>query len=144
MKYLIKDLGKDEFMELVNQERKALSYKTYPINVEAYESKIGLPNAGAPEVTIEDEKAFEAWKNTNVFPQKQKGLFAIGIKTKLGDFSTEKARKLAVLIKNMQQTNSDFRFARIFYCVIYQNLRFAFSIPNWINWALPILATIPR
>jgi sulfite reductase (ferredoxin) len=99
MKYLIKDLGKDEFMELVNQERKALSYKTYPINVEAYESKIGLPNAGAPEVTIEDEKAFEAWKNTNVFPQKQKGLFAIGIKTKLGDFSTEKARKLAVLIK---------------------------------------------
>jgi len=99
MKYLIKDLGKDEFMELVNEERKALSYKTYPINVEAYESKIGLPNAGAPEVTIEDEKAFEAWKNTNVFPQKQKGLFAIGIKTKLGDFSTEKARKLAGLIK---------------------------------------------
>ncbi|HEA29660.1 MAG TPA: nitrite reductase, partial [Leeuwenhoekiella sp.] len=99
MKYLIKDIGKDEFMELVNEERKALSYKSYPIDVEAYESKMGLPKAGAPEVTIEDEKAYEAWKNTNVFPQKQKGLFAIGIKNKLGDFSTENARKLAALIK---------------------------------------------
>lgn len=99
MKYLIKDLGRDEFMELVNEERKALSYKAYPIDAEAYESKMGLPKTGAPEVQLRDKKAYEAWKNTNVFPQKQKGLFAIGIKTKLGNFSTEKARKLAVLIK---------------------------------------------
>ncbi|WP_031427404.1 nitrite/sulfite reductase [Flavimarina sp. Hel_I_48] len=98
MKYLIKDLGKDAFMELVNEERKALSYKTYPIDVEAYESKLGMPTAGTPDVEI-NEKAFEVWKSTNVFPQKQKGLFAIGIKTKLGDFSTEKARKLADLVK---------------------------------------------
>ena len=99
MKYLIKDIGRDEFMELVNAERKALSYTTYPIDVKACESKIGMPNAGAPDVTIADEKAYKIWKNTNVFPQKQKGLFAIGIKTKLGDFSTENARKLAVLVK---------------------------------------------
>ncbi|MGB3776258.1 MAG: nitrite/sulfite reductase, partial [Leeuwenhoekiella sp.] len=88
MKYLIKDLGKEEFMELVNEERKALSYKTYPIDVEAYESKMGMPNAGTPDVMIENEKSYNVWKETNVFPQKQKGLFAIGIKTKLGDFST--------------------------------------------------------
>lgn len=99
MKYLIKDLGRDEFMELVNEERKALSYKAYPIDAEAYESKMGLPKTNAPEVQLKDEKAYEVWKNTNVFPQKQRGLFAIGIKTKLGDFSTEKARKLAVLVK---------------------------------------------
>uniref|UniRef100_H6RDS9 Sulfite reductase [NADPH] hemoprotein beta subunit n=1 Tax=uncultured Flavobacteriia bacterium TaxID=212695 RepID=H6RDS9_9BACT len=98
MKYLIKDLGKDAFMDLVNEERKALSNKTYPIDVDAYESKMGMPNAVTPDVEI-NEKAFETWKSTNVFPQKQEGFFAIGIKTKLGDFSTEKARKLAVLVK---------------------------------------------
>ncbi|MGB3774389.1 MAG: nitrite reductase, partial [Leeuwenhoekiella sp.] len=52
-----------------------------------------------PDVMIENEKSYNVWKETNVFPQKQKGLFAIGIKTKLGDFSTENARKLAVLVK---------------------------------------------
>ena len=99
MKYLIKDMGKDEFMELVNEERNALSYKTYPIDVKAYESAVGLPKTSAPITTIKNEKAYQRWKKTNVFPQKQKGLFAIGIKNKLGDFSTEKARILANLIK---------------------------------------------
>ena len=99
MKFLIKDLGLDGFMDLVAEEKKALSYKTYEIDTSAYDKPVTAPLTEAPEVIIEDVKAYEAWKATNVFKQKQEGLYAIGIKVRLGDFSTEKARALAALIK---------------------------------------------
>jgi len=99
MKFLIKDLGLDGFMDLVAEEKKALSYKTYEIDTAAYDKPVAAPLTEAPEVTIEDAKAYEAWKATNVIKQKQEGLYAIGIKVRLGDFSTEKARALAALIK---------------------------------------------
>ena len=99
MKFLIKDLGLDGFMELVAEERKALSYKTYEIDTTSFEAAATAPLAEAPQVEIEDQQAYDAWKATNVFKQKQDGLYAIGIKVRLGDFSTEKARALAGLIK---------------------------------------------
>ncbi|MBH13277.1 MAG: nitrite reductase [Leeuwenhoekiella sp.] len=99
MKFLIKDLGLEGFMDLVAEEKKALSYKTYEIDTSAYDKPVTAPLTEAPEVIIEDVKAYEAWKATNVFKQKQEGLYAIGIKVRLGDFSTEKARALAALIK---------------------------------------------
>ncbi|MFI8377354.1 nitrite reductase [Leeuwenhoekiella sp. NPDC079379] len=99
MKFLIKDLGVDGFMALVEEEQKALAYKTFEIDTAEFEKEITAPLTEAPQVTIEDLKAYEAWKATNVFKQKQNGLVAIGIKVKLGDFSTEKARALAGLIK---------------------------------------------
>ncbi len=99
MKFLIKDIGQDAFMELVAEERKALAYKTYEIDTAAFDGTPKAPLAEAPQVTIEDTKAYEAWKATNVFQQKQEGLVAIGIRVQLGDFSTEKARALAGLIK---------------------------------------------
>ena len=99
MKFLIKDLGLEGFMDLVAEEKKALSYKTYEIDTSAYDKPVAAPLTEAPEVIIDDVKAYEAWKATNVFKQKQEGLYAIGIKVRLGDFSTEKARALAALIK---------------------------------------------
>ena len=99
MKFLIKDLGVEGFMNLVAEEQKALSYKTFEIDTTEFEHAIAAPLAEAPQIVIEDTKAFEAWKATNVFKQKQNGLVAIGIKVRLGDFSTEKARALAGLIK---------------------------------------------
>ncbi|RXG21491.1 HEPN domain-containing protein [Leeuwenhoekiella aequorea] len=99
MKFLIKDLGVEGFMNLVAEEQKALSYRTFEIDTTEFEHAIAVPLAEAPQIIIEDTKAFEAWKATNVFKQKQNGLVAIGIKVRLGDFSTEKARALAGLIK---------------------------------------------
>ncbi|MEZ7497041.1 nitrite reductase [Leeuwenhoekiella aequorea] len=98
MKFLIKDLGVEGFMNLVAEEQKALSYKTFEIDTAEFEHAIAAPLAEAPQIVIEDAKAFEAWKATNVFKQKQNGLVAIGIKVRLGDFSTEKARALGGLI----------------------------------------------
>jgi sulfite reductase (ferredoxin) len=100
MKFLIKEIGKDEFLRLVEEEKKALSCQTVEIDTTAFEGAIPAPLLVAPKVVIEDTAAFEAWKKSNVIVQKQAGYVAIGIKVSLGDFYTDKARLLADLVKN--------------------------------------------
>ncbi|WP_367773335.1 nitrite reductase [Flavobacterium sp. WC2421] len=100
MKFLIKDLGRDEFLRLVDEEKKALSYQTVEIDTTDFDGAIPATLLEVPKVTIEDTAAFEAWKKSNVIAQKQSGYVAIGIKVLLGDFYTDKARILANLIKN--------------------------------------------
>ena len=100
MKFLIKEIGRDDFLRLVEEEKKALSYQTVEIDTTAFEGPISAPALEVPKVTIEDVTAFEAWKKSNVIAQKQAGYVAIGIKVALGDFYTDKARALAHLIKN--------------------------------------------
>ena len=100
MKFLIKEIGRDEFLRLVEEEKKALSYQTVEIDTTAFDGPIPSPLLEVPKVIIEDVAAFEAWKKSNVIAQKQAGYVAIGIKVALGDFYTDKARALAHLIKN--------------------------------------------
>ena len=100
MKFLVKETGRDEFLRLVEEEKKALSNQIVEIDTTAFDAPILEPLLVAPKVIIEDRAAFEAWKKSNVIAQKQKGYFAIGIKIVLGDFYTDKARLLADLIKN--------------------------------------------
>lgn len=100
MKFLINDIGLKQFVKLVEEEQKALSYQEVVINTNDFETEIVIPKVSNEKIGIEDEATFKTWKELNVIPQKQKGLFAIGIKVRLGDFSTQKARELARLIKN--------------------------------------------
>jgi sulfite reductase (ferredoxin) len=100
LKFLIKDISLENFVTLIEEEQKALSLQDVVINVQDFEQDINIPKINIPEVTIEDSTNFKAWIKTNVISQKQEGLFAIGVKVKLGDCSTAKARKLARLIKN--------------------------------------------
>ena len=99
MKFLIKDIGMEAFMAMVEEEQKALSYHTYEIDTSDFEKPVVFSDAVIPQVEITNQTAYDAWKRTNVFEQKQKGLYAIGLKVRLGDFSTQKARFLAGLIK---------------------------------------------
>ncbi len=100
MKFLIKDLGKETFLELVEKEKKAIAFETYEFDLTGYDGVIPEPLLEVPKVTIEDTEAYEAWKASNIIPQKQSGYVAIGIKVLLGDFYTDKAQILADLIKN--------------------------------------------
>jgi sulfite reductase (ferredoxin) len=100
MKFLIKEIGKDVFLDLVEKEKKAIAFETYEIDTTAFEGPIPEPLLAVPQVTIDDTAAYEAWKASNVIAQKQSGYYAIGIKVLLGDFYTDKARLLADLIKN--------------------------------------------
>jgi len=99
MKFLIKDIGIENFIELIEKENKALSQQEVEIDTSVFDKAIQIPNVSIPHVELDDE-AFQSWKTLNVIPQKQKGLFAVGIKVTLGNFSTDKARTLADLIKN--------------------------------------------
>lgn len=100
MKFLIKEMGRDVFLDLVEKEKKAIAFETYEIDTTAFDGPISDPLLEVPQVTVEDAVAYEAWKKSNVIAQKQEGYFAIGIKVLLGDFYTDKARLLADLIKN--------------------------------------------
>ena len=100
MKFLIKDIGKEAFLELVEKEKKAIAFETYEIDITGFEEAIPEPLLEVPKVTITNPLAYETWKASNVIRQKQKGYVAIGIKVLLGDFYTDKARVLADLIKN--------------------------------------------
>lgn len=99
LKFLVKDLGLDQFLTLVETERKALAYQSYSIDTSKFEQEITFETLEAPSVSIEDERAYEEWKQANVIKQKQEGLYAVGVKVHLGDFYTDKARLLADLIK---------------------------------------------
>ena len=100
MKFLIKDIGRDAFLKLVEEEKKALSYPTVEIDTADFDAPIATPLLVAPKVILNEVAAFETWKKSNVIQQKQAGYVAIGIKISLGDFYTDKARLLAELIKN--------------------------------------------
>lgn len=100
LKFLVKDLGLEAFLALVEEEKKALAYHTYPIDTSDFEQEIVFESNELPQVSIDNKEEFELWKKTNVLPQKQQGLFAVGIKVHLGDFFTKEARELADLIKN--------------------------------------------
>ncbi len=99
MKFLIKDIGKEAFMELVEEQKTAISGKQPTFEIEKFEAAPVLQEVEVPSVEIENQKEYETWRSTNVLPQKQEGLFAVGIRVPLGDFYTGGARKLADLVK---------------------------------------------
>lgn len=108
MKFLVKDLGLEAFLELVEQERKALPFHSYPLDFENSEAGQKLPNPEKPELGAELGLDFELWKQTNVLPQKQAGYVAVGVRVPLGDFYISQARALADLVQ--KYANDEVRF----------------------------------
>lgn len=98
MKFLMKKIGLDQLMKLVEAERKALRTQSYDVGYEQVKTLIPEERQ-LPEINIEDWEAFEDWKRTNVFEQKQKGHFGIWVRVPLGDIDSITARKLASLVQ---------------------------------------------
>ncbi|WP_405267591.1 HEPN domain-containing protein [Cellulophaga sp. Ld12] len=98
LKFLLKDLGLDGFKSLLEEEQIAVPMKSFPIDAEAY-PKPQIAQVSVPNVVIEDQATFDAWKSTNLIPQKQEGYVAIGVKVLLGDFYLKEARALADLVE---------------------------------------------
>ncbi|MFI8603207.1 nitrite reductase [Cellulophaga baltica] len=98
LKFLLKDLGLDGFKALLEEEQIAVPMKSFPIDAEAY-PKPQIAQVAVPNVVIEDQATFDAWKSTNIIPQKQEGYVAIGVKVLLGDFYLKEARALADLVE---------------------------------------------
>lgn len=107
MKYLIKDLGLEKFLELVEIERKANKVNVFRVDT----SKVitGEPSHSniAPQVEIKDENKYNDWLKTNVFEQKQKGYYAVALKVTKGDIKPDEARRIAELAQ--QYASEDMR-----------------------------------
>lgn len=104
MKYLLAKLGMEELTRLFHEEWKALKNKTFQVPLP--EGGPSLPPADAviPDYQIRDQEAFERWKRTNVFTQKQPGYLAAAIRVPLGNISTVVTRRL---IEQLQAVVAD-------------------------------------
>ena len=83
MKFLLNDIGLEKLMELVQEERKALKYKSYKIDTNILPEP-ALPAVAFEDVVIDNEKKYQLWLKTNVIEQKQKGFFGVYVKLTLG------------------------------------------------------------
>jgi sulfite reductase (ferredoxin) len=100
LKYLVNDIGIEAFLELVEKERIALKTKSYKVDTSVVPDPVLPADKEIPATHIEDWKTYEAWLKTNVMEQKQQGYYAVKIRVLLGDLSTQKARKLAALVRD--------------------------------------------
>ncbi|MDF2156767.1 nitrite reductase [Algoriphagus sp. CAU 1675] len=108
MKFLLKDMGLEAFLSLVEKEKTALPFQSFPLDFEDYEKGKTLPNPAFVKADQDLGLDYELWKLTNVLPQKQEGYVAIGVKVPLGDFYLSQARALADLIE--KYANKELRF----------------------------------
>ncbi len=100
MKFLVKSLGLEGFLDLVEQERKAIKNKSFRVD----RTLVPTPKPAQyqrPQTDIpNDAQKFDAWLMTNVYEQKQKGFYAVQVKVLLGDIKSPEARQFAQLVKN--------------------------------------------
>lgn len=99
MKFLVKAIGLEEFMRLVEEEMTAVAEKSVQVSHQDWE-EAAIPELNKNWIEVKNNTLeFERWQASNVFPQKQSGLFAVNIKVRLGDIHAEKARQFAAVVK---------------------------------------------
>lgn len=105
IKFLIKDLGIDEFRRLVLEERKILPHDdrwtAYLKDLDKFQEK---PKQAAGEIPQKDlggelQKHYQRWLETNLRPQKQEGYVTVTIPLPLGDITPKQLRDLADIVR---------------------------------------------
>ncbi|MEM8523213.1 MAG: nitrite/sulfite reductase [Bacteroidota bacterium] len=144
MKFLVKALGFEGFMDLVHEEWKAIKNKTFKIDTTAFNFEEIPAYNEAPKVEPYDAKKYELWLQSNVFEQKQKGFYGVQLRVELGDFKAPVARKLAALVS--EYAADDIRMTVnqgiLLKFVRKENLPFLFNELAKLNLANPGFNTI--
>jgi sulfite reductase (ferredoxin) len=98
IKFLVAQLGIEEFRRLVLEERAKLDddpdWTTWLANLHRYE-EAALPAPVAAGEVIEPDEEFELWRSTNVYRQRQEGFAVVTIALPLGDITAQQTRGLA-------------------------------------------------
>jgi sulfite reductase (ferredoxin) len=123
IKFLVAQVGIEEFQRLVREEREILPYDPrWTAHLED-----GLPPeepARALDNAAGDDDAspeFRAWRDTNVYPQRQPGYAVVTIPLPLGDIASAQARLLADVarrfvgdtVRTTVEQNIVFRWVRV-------------------------------
>ena len=97
MKFLIKKLGLEEFKRLVLEERATLRpdprWTAYLADLHVVDETPVRP--AAPLASVGLAPGFQAWRTTNVVPQRQPGYVMTLVTLPLGDLTSDQARALA-------------------------------------------------
>ncbi len=105
MKYLLADIGLEEFLKRVNEETKALKnkrleIKSLPFTVDSQYASIREGSITRDELIAQaQDTTYKKWLETNVFEQKQKGWYGVQLRVLLGDMHSSTARKLADIVR---------------------------------------------
>ena len=100
MKFLMADIGLQGLLDLAKAEYPALKHKTFKIDTNSVTQPDPQPEGKVyGEAKIDSEARYQLWLQTNVFEQKQKGFYSIGLKTQLGNMSSDTARALAEVVR---------------------------------------------
>ena len=112
IKFLIQQLGIEEFRRLVAEERKIIEqehdsgWTSWIEKLSSYQES-GKAEPVAPGVTVDDAEAFEKWKTTNLYPQRQAGYMTVAVSLPLGDATSPQFRGLADIVRKF--TNDTIR-----------------------------------
>lgn len=99
MKYLLKNLGLEQLMTLIEEEMPAVAHKTYPVDESQIPALGNIPADDFAPVEPLHPALYAEWLKTNVLEQKQGGYRAVAIRIPLGNLEAEQTRLLAGLIK---------------------------------------------
>jgi sulfite reductase (ferredoxin) len=97
LKFLIKEIGLETFLQLVEAERKTLKAKSYKVDTTIISGGEPAVESDVPAVAIPDEQLYQDWLRTNVFEQKQEGFFGVYLKVPNGDIKVPEAHRIAAL-----------------------------------------------
>jgi sulfite reductase (ferredoxin) len=106
LKFVVKKLGIEEFRRLVLEERKTLRpdprWTAFLADLHATD---GTPNqpAAAADTFANAPTGFDAWRKSNVQPQRQPGYVVATVTLPLGDFTPTQGRKLADLARRYSE-----------------------------------------
>ena len=101
IKFLVQKLGIDEFRRLVLEERAQLEHDPewteWLQSIPQYtETGLAKPVSEGQQIDLgADAAAFEQWRSTNVYQQRQEGFVCVSINLPLGDLTSQQMRGLA-------------------------------------------------
>jgi sulfite reductase (ferredoxin) len=102
LKFLLNNVGFEEFLKMAAEEQVANKVKSHKFDRNAVVQP-EIPNPAVKDVAIPSDRqlAYDLWRATNIFAQKQEGFFGVFIKAKTGDMSTDTARKLIAGVRHL-------------------------------------------
>jgi sulfite reductase (ferredoxin) len=104
VKFLVNQLGIDEFRRLVLEERQTLEddpkWTDWVDGIAAYEeTALPQPVTTEPVDLGEAGEAFDKWKSTNIYQQRQPGFATVTLALPLGDITSSQTRQLADIVR---------------------------------------------
>lgn len=137
-KYLVQKLGLEEVLSLIEQEKVAIKNHAVVVDRDAI-AQPEAPTATVVPVEPVDAIAYDIWKRTNVFAQKQAGYYGVFVKVLTGDIPTEKARLLVAGIRD--HIADDIRITQnqnlLFKYVREESLPHIFNVLTELGYAKP-------